>query len=137
MEFVINYWAVIGAAAANMVVGMLWYGPVFGKVWRNLMGFTPESMKAMPLTPLQATFGGVITALLMSYVLAYVAIAFDGTTLSDALMMAFFMWLGFIAPVMAHTFLWEGRSFKLFAFNAAAGLVSMVAMSLVLVLWPW
>lgn len=31
MQITINYWKVIGAAVANVAVGALWYGPVFGK----------------------------------------------------------------------------------------------------------
>ena len=29
-----------------MVIGFLWYGPVFGKMWIHLMDFTSEHMEA-------------------------------------------------------------------------------------------
>lgn len=39
------------AALVPMIVGSIWYGPLFGKAWMKEMGFTEESMKNgnMPL----------------------------------------------------------------------------------------
>ena len=51
MDIVINYWAVLGAAVAMMVIGALWYGPIFGRVWMKLMGYDRQSMKDMKLKP--------------------------------------------------------------------------------------
>ncbi len=33
------------AALVPMIVGFLWYGPLFGKAWMHQMGFTEESLK--------------------------------------------------------------------------------------------
>jgi hypothetical protein len=125
----INYGAVIGAAVANVAVGALWYGPVFGKAWRRMMKFTDADMQNMPLTPWQAMAGGVVTALVTAFVLSQIAP--QGT---PALTLAFWPWLGFVMPIQAGGWLWEGKSFKLFVFNAAASLVSLYAMALVLTL---
>ncbi len=135
MEFIINYWAVLVAAVANMVVGMLWYGPVFGRQWKSYMGFTSDSMKSMPLTVWQAMIGGLITALLLSYVLAHFAIAFNATSWTDALLLGLWVWVGFTATTLATSFLWEGKPFGLFVINALNSLVSLLVMALILVLW--
>ncbi len=127
MQITINYLAVIGAAVANIAVGMLWYGPVFGKYWRKMMGFTDADMRNMPLTPAQAITGGVVTALIMAFVLSQIAP--QGIS---PLTLAFWPWLGFVMPIQAGSWLWEGKSFKLFTFNAAASFVSLFAMALVL-----
>lgn len=123
----INYWGVIGAAVANVAVGALWYGPVFGKQWRKMMGFTEADMKNMPLTPMQAISGGVVTALIMAFVLSQIAPA--GIS---PLTLAFWPWIGFVMPIQAGSWLWEGKPFKLFVFNAVASFVSLFAMALVL-----
>ncbi|MBP6860322.1 MAG: DUF1761 domain-containing protein [Candidatus Pacebacteria bacterium] len=135
MEIEINYLAVLAAAVAVMVIGTLWYGPVFGKPWRRMMGYTPESMKAMKLTAGQAIAGGIVTALLKAYVLAHVAVMFGAQGFEGAFMLAFWMWLGLVMPTLASGFLWENKPFKLFAFNAAHGFVELLAIALVLVLW--
>lgn len=140
MEIVINYWAVVVAAVANMFIGMLWYGPVFGKKWMSLMGFTRESMKKMPLTAMQAVFGGVITALIMSFVLAHDAFVWGaflgvGNPFMFAFQLAFWIWLGYVATTQVGSFLWEGRSFTLFVFNATESFVSLFVMALILTFW--
>ena len=45
MTPVINYGAVVGAAVASMILGSLWYGPLFGKPWMAAMGFTKDAME--------------------------------------------------------------------------------------------
>lgn len=137
-EITVNYLAVVLAAVAFMVIGMLWYGPLFGKKWKELMGLTDESVKTMKMTPSQAMIGGFITSLIMAYVLSYSAFvwkAFFGTSVSDvvfALQLAFWIWLGYVATTQAGGVLWEGRPWKLFFINASNTLVALIAMSLIL-----
>lgn len=50
MDFVqvianVNYWAVLVSALSAFVVGWIWYGPLFGKTWMKLNGFTEEELK--------------------------------------------------------------------------------------------
>lgn len=44
----------------NMILGTLWYGPFFGKIWLNLMGKTREEIQGgaawMYLVPLAGSF---------------------------------------------------------------------------------
>ena len=134
MDISISWLAIFVAAFVNMVVGMVWYGPLFGKMWKNLMGITPESMKNMPLTMKQAIFGGFVTATIMSYVLAHFAYLSGVESLKDALQLTFWVWLGFMATVSASSFLWEGRPFKLFVLNALEQLVALSLMVVVLLL---
>jgi len=101
------------------------------------MEFSKADMRNIPLTPGQEIFGGLVTALVMSFVLANNAFAWsallgESGTMQFAIILAFWPWLGFITTTQAGSWLWEGKSFKLFAFNAAASLVSMFAMALVL-----
>jgi hypothetical protein len=140
-EITINYAAVLLAAVANMVVGMLWYGPLFGKQWQALMGFNADSMKSMKMTAAQAIFGGCVTALIMAFVLAHDAFVwgdFFGASVGGvmfAFQLAFWIWLGYVATVQAGAVLWEGKPWKLFMLNAAQSLVSLFAMALVLTFW--
>lgn len=138
MEFIINYWAVLVAAISNMVVGFLWYGPIFGKPWAVEMGWgnkTKEEMDEIKKKAMPAYAKSFIGALLMAYVFAHVLIAFESDSVSMALQGALWMWLGFVAPVMYGKVLWENKSHKLFAIDSSYYLVSLAAMSLILTLW--
>jgi hypothetical protein len=134
-EISINYLAVLVAAAANMAVGSLWYGPIFGKLWMRLEGFTRESMKSMSLTASQAMVGGVVTALLMAYVLAHFVELLGIVDMGGVWQLAFWIWLGLAVPASAEVWLWGGKSYKLFLLNAARWFATLLAMISVLSLW--
>src|SRR3989344_8326514 len=99
MEVSINWVAVLVAAVVNMVVGSLWYGPIFGRAWKHMMGFTDDMMKSMRLSAMQAMVGGFITALIMAYVLAYFVAIYGAVDMQGAFELAFWIWLGFMATV--------------------------------------
>ena len=49
-----NWIAIVVATAAAMVIGFLWYGPVFGKAWMALSGRGMGGSSAGPLYALTA-----------------------------------------------------------------------------------
>ena len=99
------------------------------------MGITDEAMKSMKLSPIRAMAMGFVTALVMSYVLWRFVIIGGAITAGGAVNLAFWLWLGFMVPISAGSFLWEGRPFKLFVLNALHQLVSVALMAIVLTLW--
>ncbi len=100
----INYLAVLVAAIVNMVLGALWYGPLFGKVWAELSGITGEKMAQMKAKGMGKSYAVMMVgSLLMSYILAH-AMIFANAYLQTGgimggLMVGILNWLGFIAPV--------------------------------------
>jgi len=136
MDIAVNYLAVLVATLVAYAVGALWHSPMgFGAYWMRLMGLTGEGMKGMPLTPAQAMALGFVVMLVQAFVLAYFVVMFGVATWQTALTLGFWVWLGFLAPTLANSWLWEGKSLKLFAFNALYALVSIEVMALVLALW--
>lgn len=140
MEAVINYWAVLVSGIVATVIGGLWYGPLFGKAWMRLAGLSMEGMKSMAMKPWQAMIGGLIVSVLMAGVFAhelvYAGAYMRESGISLGLQGAFWNWLGFIVPLTAGAFLWEGKSWKLWALNAAYYLVSLMVMGVILASWP-
>lgn len=136
----INYWAVLAAAVASMVLGFLWYGPLFGKQWVALSGLSQEKLDTAKNRGMSKMY--VITfigSLVMSYVLAH-ALIFASTYLevtgfSAGVMAGFWNWLGFVAPVTVGVVLWEGKSWKLWVLNNAYHLLALVVMGVILALW--
>jgi len=45
MEFHVNYLAVVLATFSAMIIGSLWYGPIFGKQWMIENKFTSDDIK--------------------------------------------------------------------------------------------
>lgn len=131
-----NFLAVFLAAIAAMVLGYLWYGPVFGKLWLKLMNPSPEKMAAMKEKGMGKSYAiNFVAALVMAYVLARsIAERFIATS-GGAISLAFWVWLGFVATVMVGTVLWDGKSWKLYWLNALYYLVSLSVMAVILAAW--
>lgn len=130
-----NYLAILGAAIVAFAVGALWYGPLFGREWRRLMGIGEgANMGAMPT---KAMTGGFVATLILVYVLAGLMSAMQVATVSAALVLAFWLWLGFVATILANSVFYEKRSWNLYLINAAHYLVAIALAAVVLAWWPW
>jgi len=136
----INYWAVLVAAVVNMVVGFMWFGPLFGKTWIKLAGLNYEHLaegakSGMGKKYFIAFVGSFLIALMLDH-----AIIFSGAYLGIAGVLSgvnagFWNWLGFFVPVTASAYLWEGKPFKLWLLNATYYLVVLVIMGAILASW--
>ena len=135
----INYLAVLVAGVINMVLGALWYGPLFGKSWMAMMGYTPESMaakkKGMGVRYLVTFIGSLIIAYVLDHGLIFGNAYLKMSGVSAGLMGAFWYWLGFLAVPMLGCVLWEGKSIKFYAINAGYYLVSLLCMGALLSAW--
>jgi hypothetical protein len=137
MEVQINFAAVFLAAVASMGVGFLWYSPVlFAKPWMKLMGYNKEDMakeqKKMGGLYALSFVAGLVTAYMLAHVMALSEHFYGYTPLTTGLTSAFFMWLGFIAPVQLTDVIFGSKKWKLFAINTGYQLTALLAMGLVL-----
>lgn len=131
MPFSINWLAVLVAIIARMFVGYLWYGPLFGKPWMQLVGLTDETMegqgKAMGLA--------VVVAIVMSIIMATLVDYANATTFLGGLLTGFFVWLGFVATTQYQLVIFEDRKPKLFFINTGYEFTNLLIMGVVMALW--
>ncbi|RJQ33979.1 DUF1761 domain-containing protein [Candidatus Parcubacteria bacterium] len=141
----INYVAVLVAAVAAMVLGYVWYGPLFGKQWMAFMGMTPETMEKMKNDPAgknKMYFGygaQFVGALVMAYVLAH-SLVFASAYMNvsgaiGGLQAGFWSWLGFVAPTTMGMVLWEGKPWTLWMIVAGYWLVNLLLMGVIMGAW--
>ena len=131
----VNLWAVLITAIVSMIVGALWYGPLFGKAWMRFVGFNKDSVKKMKMTATKSMTLGFIGSLIMAYVLAVFVGLSGANTLVEGAMVGFWVWLGFAMPINASVFLWEGKSIKLFFLNTFQYLIKLKLMAAILAVW--
>jgi hypothetical protein len=110
------------AAIAQWVLGFLWYGVVFKKSWKALVGFA-EGEK--PKNAALAMVSSFIACLLLSYVLAHVVSWTGAATFTHGAKLGVICWLGFMAPPLFTQHIYENRRVNLFAINAAYWLLVM------------
>ena len=131
MDVGINYLSVVVAAVAAFVIGWIWYGPLFGKLWAK--------EKGMDMAGAGMGYGSLvgeyIAQLVTAYVLAHFIVLLGVMELSAALQLAFWTWLGFYATMLVGPVLWEKGSWTVFAIAAGRALVSLGVMAAILALW--
>ncbi|PJZ70881.1 hypothetical protein CH373_06350 [Leptospira perolatii] len=143
----LNYLAILTAVVINIVIGNIWYGPLFGKAWAAAVGIdmskkppTMEMVKSMGLM--------VIGSFLMAWVFAHNAFVWN--FLYDKTMLqvhgpaipwlmgfygGFYTWLGFIVPLTLNSVAFEGKPWKLFGINAGYYFISLQVIGMVLAYW--
>lgn len=136
----VNYLAVLAGAVSNMVLGFLWYGPLFGKQWMALSGLGQQELDLQKSKGLGKSYAiAFVGALVMAYVLAHALVfasAYMGVDgVYAGLTVGFWNWLGFIAPVTLGIVLWDGKPWKLWVLNNAYHLLSLLVMGVILASW--
>lgn len=129
----VNWIAILVAAIAWMIIGFLWFGPIFGKAWMKGMGAKmPSKMpKGMEKNYIIAFIGALITMYVFSWAIHAMSIMDAGTVLT----FAFFTWLGFFATTALGGVLWEGKSWTWYAINTLYYLVSLGIAGIILITW--
>jgi hypothetical protein len=131
MEIVTNFWAILAAVVCNFILGWIWYGPLFGKIWAKEMkrdlSATPDK-KAMLKGMILMIIGNFLMAFVLSHDI-FVWLKFPGmdkmSPLETAWMSSFFIWLGYYVPTHIGATTWEQKSWKLTFINLAYHLSSL------------
>ncbi len=133
----VNYYAVLASAVASMVIGSIWYGPLFGKKFIAEMGmdkWSPEKQAAEKKKMGMTYFLQFVASLLMFYVLAGIIIGFGHATVGGGMMSAFIMWLGFVVPLKLGDAIWGGKM-SLFWIGIFNMLVTLLAAGAIIGVW--
>ena len=133
----VNWLAVLAAAASNMVLGGLWYGPILGKPWMKAMGMDPN----MAMTPEKKRAGNkamlmmVPLAILSAYVLAHFVDYTASVTWQDGAQCGFWLWLGFQLPLILQGKLFENKKNELLMINGGYQLAAIMIQGAILAAW--
>lgn len=129
----INFWAIGAAALASFLLGGLWYSPMlFGKAWQREVGLSDEELAKgnMPLI-----FG---STLILCFIASFVFAMFLGPRppLALGLGAGFSAGLCWVSASFGINYLFERKSFKLFAINGGYHTLQFTVIGLILALWP-
>lgn len=109
----VNYVLVAVATVVQFVLGALWYSPVlFGKIWMEIMECTnipPEELKKMQKE--MAPFYGLQLVLTLLTTLAFANLV-PYVTAFSIYHLAFWIWVGFIAPIQIGSVVWANTEKK-------------------------
>ncbi len=100
----VNYIAVVLGAVFNMILGTLWYGPLFGKTWLKLINKKQEELESKPWLYVASFVAAFISAL----TLALIVEAFGVTTFFAGLLVGVIVVIGIVATVTLTFSIFEG-----------------------------
>jgi len=129
----INLWAVLAATAFAMIIGAIWYGPLFGKPWMKLVNRTPDDL-ARGSGQIYLITG--LCWLLVGYVLAHFVQYTAADTAVEGAITGLWIWAGFVFPTHVIHTMFAGRSKKLVAIDLGYTLIALLGMGLILVILP-
>jgi hypothetical protein len=137
----INYLAVLVAAVASIILGTLWFGPFFGKRWMKLMGISIEDARKGKQSDMLKSYvlmslGSLVMAFVMAHSMIFAMTYLKISGVSAGLQGGLWNWLGFMAPIIMGSQLWEKKSWKLFPIVGGYYLVSLCMMGVILAMWP-
>jgi hypothetical protein len=137
----INILAVLVIGVIYMILGFVWYGPLFGKMYGRIMGMdmasmTPETKKAMQKRMGPVYFLNFVMVLITVYVLAlFVNFGVGGSGIGAAL----WVWFGFIMPTIAGQAMWSGKprkmAWQMFWLSMSYQLIGIVIAGVILSAW--
>jgi hypothetical protein len=113
---------IVISAAAQCFLGALWYGVIFKKSWRKLVGLGEDQKPKNQLAGVVASFIGCF---LLSFVMAHILGWAASITAMDGAAIGVICWFGFMAPPLFVQHVFESRPANLFAINAGYWLLAM------------
>ena len=134
----INLWAVLVSAVASMVIGSIWFGPLFGKKFIHESGLdqmSPADQQAAKKAMWKSYIIQFIASLVSFYVLAcFINYHFDEVTVGNSILVALLAWLGFVVPTKIGDTIWGGK-WILFWLVTGSHLITFIAVGAILGAW--
>ncbi len=126
----VNYVAVLLAAVAAMVVGALWYGPIFGAAWMKLVGISKGDINKSEMPKLYGIM--FVAALVEAYILSLFIHYAGAVGLLLGAKTGLWAWLGFVATVMIGNYMFAKRPMQLYLIDAGYALVNLLIMGAII-----
>ena len=112
MSITINFWAVLVSAVVSLLIGSLWFGPLFGRKYMVAMGmdkWTKKQQQAMRKKMLMSFVLQFAASLVMFFVFALFVGKLGFMGVRGGILTALWVWIGFVVPLKLGDALWGGN----------------------------
>lgn len=128
----VNIIGVFIAAAVNQFISAMWFGPLFGRIWKKYSRWNPEELKKMVgTTHTRSIWGSFIEQMISGFVLAVLIHNLHITSTTGAVALGVLVWLGFMATTNVNEVLWHGEKFNFYLLNQANYLVRNITTAII------
>lgn len=125
-------WPVLAGAAAFFVVGMIWYGALFGKAWQKAAGLSDEHLQSGNMALI---FGLCFVCEILIAAVLWHLLARTNPAPHVVMMMAAGFAVGVMIPAMAINYLFQRKPVSLLLIDGGHFLFGMAAMGGVFILF--
>lgn len=137
----INIKAVIASALAAFIIGFLFHGPLFGRLWMKLANIHPtgnEKFSDMVPRMLLNLLTNFVTAFVLAVIFLFASASpyLAGNGVWRGVICAIWVWIGFLVTSTSIEVIWMGRSVQLWLFETVASFVVMSTMGAIIAAWP-
>jgi len=129
-----NYLAIVVAAIACFLVQMGWYS-YFSAAWVTGIGRTPDWLNHTGVNPALQFAAALLAEAVMATAISCVTQLTGAQTIFRGIKAAALLWLGFVVPVLAVNYVFEVRTWALFAINIGFWLAGMILMGAIVGGW--
>ena len=129
MTLEINWLAVLAAAVVTFVLGGVWYGPLFGRVWRTAEG-QAEPQPGRQKHP-ALVYGLSFVLMLIAAAVLAIALGPD-PNVPRSVVVGVVVGAGWVATSFGVNYLFAGRRLALFAVDAGYNVVLFALMGLII-----
>jgi hypothetical protein len=132
----VNLLAILMSGVASLVLGFIWYGPLFGKAWAGYTGWTEEKIKALPASRMALTYGlTFLAAMVSAYVLSVLAEALGASYITDGLLLGLLAGIGFAGMAFATSHLFEHKPLGLWLIVAGYEVLYLAVAGVIVTVW--
>lgn len=128
----INHLAVLVSVVVLSGFGALWYGPLLGDTWANLVGLDPENMEG-PGAAIWIT--NFVATIIPVYAMAWLFTQMNVETLVKGALVGFIIGFAFIHLRMMNGNMWAGRPYELSWIDGGSNMISMTIAGAILGAW--
>jgi hypothetical protein len=132
----INILALLASGVLSLIIGFVWYGPLFAKPWSRYTGWTDEKVKSVGGGSMALTYGlTFVAAVVQALVLTLFARSLGAVTWIDGLLLGAIAGAGFTALGFATTHLFEHKPLGLWLIVSGYEVVYLAAAGVLVSIW--
>ena len=128
-----NWIAVVCAAAAYWLIGVIWYVALFGKIWAA--GVQEHGVKLEQSGMGSKMVGNFLCNLVAAFIMQRLIARTGIADLGHGLKLGAGVGLGFSATALTIQYLWESKPFKVWLIDGSYHFVGCLALGAILAVW--
>ena len=135
----VNYYAIGLGAVLSMVLGALWYGPIFGRKWMQIIGVNDFDLEQTKKMQKSAGLLYLVQLLLTLFQVLVLSHLVADTARAGGLERSVWIWAAFVIPTLAGSVMWtndkNGMKWARFLIQGGYQLIMFIVYGLLLQFW--